>query len=153
MSAGRFVQVGEPRDIYEAPANRFVADFIGTVNLFEGTLIEDLPDRCVIECPAGRFHVDHGISGFAGQRFAVALRPEKIELSDLQPTADERNCFPGRVASAAYFGASSLYRIALADGSQLQVSVPNADRHGDAIAVGAEVFARFAGNAVVVLPN
>ena len=152
MSAGRFVQVGQPRDIYEAPANRFVADFIGTVNLFDGVLVEDMPDRCVIECAAGRFHVDHGISGFTGQRFAVALRPEKIGLSAQPGQADEPNCLAGRVVSGAYFGASSLYRVALGDGSQLQVSVPNADRHGDAIAVGTTVYARFAGNAVVVLP-
>jgi len=153
MSAGRFVQVGAPREIYETPATRFVADFIGTVNLFEGTLVEDEADHCVIDTAAGRFLVGHGITGSIGQRLSVAVRPEKIELSAQAPERPDANCFHGRVLETAYFGATSLYRVALADGSKLQVSVPNAERHGDVIKVGALVYAHCSAEALVVLPT
>jgi len=151
MSAGSFVQVGAPREIYETPANRFVADFIGTVNLFDGTLVEDEPDHCVIDTPAGRFYIGHGITGVKGQRLSVALRPEKIELSTEAPADTSANCLKGRVMESAYFGAVSLYRIALADGSRLQVSVPNSERHGVAIKVGTDVHATCSADALVVL--
>ncbi len=153
MSAGRFVQVGAPREIYETPANRFVADFIGTVNLFDGILVEDEADHCVIETPAGRFYVGHGITGVKGQRLSVALRPEKIEMATEPPERTDANCLQGRVIESAYFGASSLYRVALADGSRLQVSVPNSQRHGEIIGVGSSVYARCSADALVVLVN
>jgi putrescine transport system ATP-binding protein len=157
MSAGRIVQVGAPREIYEMPANRFVADFIGNVNIFDGVLVEDAPDHCVIETVHARFHVGHGITGIEGQRIAVALRPEKIAVGTAPPpdpgagAKAGANCLRGRVAEAAYFGAHSSYRVALADGTRLQVSVPNSDRYGDPIAVGTDVFAWFDSDAIVVL--
>ena len=151
MSAGSFVQVGPPREIYETPGNRFVADFIGTVNLFDGALVEDEPDHCVIETAVGRFYVGHGITGVKGQRLSVALRPEKIELSTTAPADTRNNCFPGRVLECAYFGATSLYRVCLSDGSRLQVSVPNTERHGEVIKVGSDVYATCAPDALVVL--
>ncbi|SPE35928.1 putrescine transporter subunit: ATP-binding component of ABC superfamily [Burkholderiales bacterium] len=153
MSAGRLVQVGAPREIYETPATRFVADFIGTVNLFDGMLVEDEADHCVIEAPAGRFFVGHGITGVKGQRLSVALRPEKIEIATRAPEGTQYNCLQGRVVESAYFGASSLYRVALADGTRLQVSVPNSERHGEVIAVGTEVFASCRPESLVVLVN
>jgi len=151
MSAGSFVQVGAPREIYETPGNRFVADFIGTVNLFDGALVEDEPDHCVIETPVGRFYVGHGITGVKGQRLSVALRPEKIELSTTAPADTGSNCFKGRVVECAYFGATSLYRVLLADGTRLQVSVPNTERHGEVITVGSDVYATCTPDSLVVL--
>ncbi len=153
MSSGQFLQVGRPREIYETPNCRFVADFIGNVNLFEGTLTEDEPDYCVIQTPQGRFHVGHGISGVLGQQLAVALRPEKIDLSTSAPQDPGANCLRGRVVDAAYFGASSLYRVTLDGGMRIQVMVPNIERHGQAITAGAEVYATCADDALVVLAD
>lgn len=153
MSAGRLVQVGAPREIYETPTSRFVADFIGTVNLFDGVLIEDEVDHCVIETPVGRFFIGHGITGVRGQRLSVALRPEKIEISTQAPERTDVNCLQGNVVESAYFGATSLYRVALRDGTRLQVSVPNAERHGVAITVGTQVYASCSPDALVVLVN
>jgi putrescine transport system ATP-binding protein len=153
MSAGRFLQVGRPHEIYETPNCRFVADFIGTVNLFEGVLIEDEPDHCVIDAPQGRFLVGHGITGVKGQRLSVALRPEKIELTTAPPTDPTYNCLQGRAVDRAYFGASSLYRLQLTDGTRLQVSVPNTERHGESIPVGASVYATCGADALVVLTS
>jgi putrescine transport system ATP-binding protein len=153
MSAGRLVQVGAPREIYETPGNRFVADFIGTVNLFEGVLVEDEPDHCVVETPVGRFFVGHGITGVKGQKLSVALRPEKIDISSQAPERTDRNCLQGKVLESAYFGAMSLYRVGLSDGTRLQVSVPNSERHGRVIAVGTQVYASCSPDALVVLTS
>jgi putrescine transport system ATP-binding protein len=153
MSAGRLVQVGAPREIYETPSSRFVADFIGTVNLFDGTLVEDEPDHCVVQTSAGRFYVSHGITGVKGQRLSVAVRPEKIEIAMQAPARTAANCFQGKVQESAYFGASSLYRVVLNDGSKLQVTVPNSERHGDVIKVGSAVYAYCSAESLVVLVN
>jgi len=153
MSTGRLVQVGAPREIYETPTSRFVADFIGTVNLFDGVLTEDEVDHCVIETPVGRFYIGHGITGVKGQRLSVALRPEKIEISTQTPPRADANCLVGQVVESAYFGATSLYRVALGDGTRLQVSVPNAQRHGEAITVGTQVYASCSPDSLVVLVN
>ena len=81
MSEGRFLQVGAPAEIYETPATRFVADFIGNVNLMDGTLAVDEADHVVIDCADCRHYVGHGISGSEGMAVTVALRPEKIHVS------------------------------------------------------------------------
>ena len=83
MNHGEIVQVGTPSDIYEYPNSRFVADFIGSVNMFEGRLIEDEPDHVRIESEdlGGTFFVDHGVSAPPGAIVWVAVRPEKIALS------------------------------------------------------------------------
>ena len=57
MSKGRVLQVGSPEEVYEHPANRFVADFIGNVNLFDGKLSVDQPDRCAVQTAIGEIHV------------------------------------------------------------------------------------------------
>ena len=80
MSEGRFLQVGAPAEIYETPASRFVADFIGNVNLMDGTLVEDEADHVVVDCGDMRHRVGHGITGTRGMAVTVALRPEKIRI-------------------------------------------------------------------------
>jgi putrescine transport system ATP-binding protein len=151
MSAGKLVQVGAPREIYETPSSRFVADFIGNVNLFDGLLVEDEVDHCVVETAVGRFYVGHGITGVKGQRLSIALRPEKIEIATQAPARTEFNCLSGRVIESAYFGAVSVYRVLLSDGSRLQVSEPNSERHGEVIRVGTDVYATCSPDALVVL--
>jgi putrescine transport system ATP-binding protein len=151
MSGGKLLQVGRPNEIYETPNCRFVADFIGNVNLFDGTLEEDETDHCVIGTPHGRFYVGHGITGVLGQAATVALRPEKIELQPQAPPDTSTNCLHGRIAERAYFGASSLYRVQLDSGMRLQVSVPNTERHAALMPVGSEVYATCAPDSMVVL--
>ena len=74
------LQIGTPADIYETPATRFVADFIGNVNLMDGTLAEDEADHCVIDCE-DRSYVGHGITGTAGHGGAGRGAAEKIHLA------------------------------------------------------------------------
>ena len=83
MNRGEIVQVGTPRQIYEFPASRFVADFIGSVNLFEGQLTEDEQDHVRVHCEelGAPVYVDHGMSAPPLALCWVAVRPEKIVLS------------------------------------------------------------------------
>ena len=82
MNAGRIMQVGAPDEIYEQPANRFTAEFIGSVNLIEGKIEEDEPDHVTIRSPvlADPIWVGHGQTGYEGMDVGFALRPEKITL-------------------------------------------------------------------------
>ncbi len=137
MSEGRFLQVGAPSDIYETPATRFVADFIGNVNLMPGTLTEDHPDHVVIECADCKHYVGHGITGTEGMAVTVALRPEKIRIArqPLPPADGEPagglNRVRGTVKDLSYFGSFTVYHLALASGLVLKISESNTERHRD----------------------
>jgi putrescine transport system ATP-binding protein len=151
MSEGRFLQVGAPGDIYETPATRFVADFIGNVNLMDGTLDVDDVDHCVIGCADCRHYVGHGITGTEGMAVTVALRPEKIGLTREQP-AGEFNQVRGTVKEMAYFGSFTVFHLVLASGAMLKVSMANTQRHRDgALTWGDEVWAHWSDSAHVVL--
>ncbi len=137
MSEGRFLQVGAPADIYETPSTRFVADFIGNVNLMDGKLTDDHPDHVLIECADCKHYVGHGITGTEGMNVTVALRPEKIQLGrDIQPPADGEpdggfNRVKGTVKDLSYFGSFTVYHLALPSGQVLKVSQSNTERHRD----------------------
>ncbi|MCZ4314045.1 polyamine ABC transporter ATP-binding protein [Comamonadaceae bacterium G21597-S1] len=128
MSKGRVLQVGSPEEVYEHPANRFVADFIGNVNLFEGRLSVDEADRCAATTGIGEIHIGHGVSGTLNMRMAVAVRPEKMQIGKSRPAAD-KNVFTGKVKEIAYFGSYNTYIVAASDGSQVRVTESNTSRH------------------------
>ncbi|MDL2354645.1 MAG: polyamine ABC transporter ATP-binding protein [Pseudomonadota bacterium] len=160
MSEGRILQVGAPGEIYETPNCRFVADFIGSVNLFEGALVEDEADHVVIDSAEGRHYVSHGITGTAGMRVAVAVRPEKIVLQAqpparalrASPREDGSNCVAGEIAAIAYFGNETRYQLRLDSGMALRVARTNDARNDTAqFQRGQRVFAWWDGSDVVVL--
>ena len=151
MSEGRFLQVGAPGEIYETPATRFVADFIGNVNLMDGTLDVDATDHCIIGTADCRHHVGHGITGSEGMAVTVALRPEKISLSKAKPEGDF-NQVQGTVKEMSYFGSFTVFHLQLASGATLKVSMANTQRHRDeAITWGDSVWACWSESAHVVL--
>jgi putrescine transport system ATP-binding protein len=133
MSEGKVLQVGAPSDIYETPATRFVADFIGNVNLMDGTVAVDEPDHCVIDCSDLRHYVGHGITGSLGMPVSVAVRPEKIHLSPELPAGtgddDTHNCVRGTVKNLSYFGSFTVYHLELASGRVIKISQNNTQRH------------------------
>ena len=160
MSEGRFLQVGAPAEIYETPANRFVADFIGNVNLMDGTLIEDEIDHVRVRCAdctqVIRKRVGHGITGTEGMAVSVALRPEKIRIfRDAPSPADAGyNQVRGTVKDMAYFGSFTVYHLALASGAVLKISASNTERHREhAVHVGAIAWASWSPTAQVVLTS
>ncbi|MGK5062247.1 ABC transporter ATP-binding protein [Janthinobacterium sp. LB3P112] len=137
MSEGRILQVGAPGEIYETPNCRFVADFIGSVNLFDGRITEDEPDHVVIATADGEHYVSHGITGNLGMDVSVAVRPEKIGIQIAPPAFEERaspaehgyNCAQGVIVAMAYFGNETSYHVRLDSGTVVKVSRTNAARH------------------------
>ncbi len=154
MSDGRLVQVGGPRDLYEFPANRFVAQFIGAVNLFDGVVIEDEPGHARMRCDEAGcvIHVSHGVTGTLGQTVYLAIRPEKINLGHVKPDAEE-NVAPGTVDEVAYLGNLSVYQVRLDTGRLVHVTLPNLDRHeGTIFEAGDAVYCSWGAASAVVLP-
>lgn len=128
MSKGRVLQVGTPQEIYEFPSSRFVADFIGNVNLLDGTLTTDEPDRCAITGSLGEMQVGHGISGVLGMPVTLAVRPEKISIGKQRPAGVDYNLFRGRVTEIAYFGSYNTFIVVASDGSRIKITEPNGTR-------------------------
>ncbi|RVT48990.1 ABC transporter ATP-binding protein [Rubrivivax albus] len=151
MSEGRFLQVGPPGEIYETPSSRFVADFIGNVNLMDGTLAVDEPDHVIIDSADCRHYVGHGITGNEGMAVTVALRPEKIHVSRQKPS-DDFNTTRGTIKEMSYFGSFTVYHLQLASGAMLKVSQANVQRHkDDELTWGDEVWAHWSRSAHIVL--
>jgi spermidine/putrescine ABC transporter ATP-binding subunit len=137
MQRGLLQQVASPSDLYEFPASRFVADFIGSVNMLEGALVVDEPDHAEVAVPgiAHPVFLDHGVTGAAGTALWLALRPEKIELHKASPQPPSlgdapagRNAVAGTITHIAYLGSESLYEVTLADGQRLKALRSNLTR-------------------------
>lgn len=162
MSEGKILQIGAPNDIYETPNCRFVADFIGTVNLFKGTVTRDEPDHVVIETPECKHYVSHGITGTEGMGVHVAVRPEKMSISANPPADTEResmaevgfNVAQGVIDDLAYLGSLTTYHVKLETGMLVKVTHTNAARHtATHLTWGDKVFVWWCGSDVVVLTS
>jgi putrescine transport system ATP-binding protein len=130
MDEGRFLQVGTPKEIYEYPRSRFVADFIGTINTFDGMVDNIDNDLIVVNCgdlpvPVTALKPE-GVS--VGDRVCIAVRPEKIFINVEEPREDGAISMPATVHDLGYFGIRSLYRIRLQNGQIIQVSRQNQRR-------------------------
>lgn len=134
MHRGKFVQIGEPEEIYEHPACRYSAEFIGSVNIFKGLLRETLEDGLVIESPGllQPLKVTLQQSVLDNVPVYVALRPEKISLTSQVP-ADGYNYATGEVIHIAYLGDLSIYHVRLASGQVISAQLQNANRHREAV--------------------
>ena len=129
MDAGEIRQIGSPLEVYEQPNSRMTAEFIGSVNVFEGTLSVDEPSHLQIssqdlDVP---IYVSHGVSGAAGMDIAFAVRPEKLRVSRDKPAADF-NFSQGSIEDIAYLGSHSIYHIKLRSGKIALASVANSQR-------------------------
>ena len=139
MNRGLLQQVATPSDLYEFPNSRFVADFIGSVNMFEGRLEVDEPDHAVVVSPdlPTRVFLDHGVTGAHESTVWVALRPEKIELHKrgegrappvLEDTPEGCNLVPGVIRQIAYLGSESVYEVAVEGGRSVKALRSNLTR-------------------------
>jgi len=160
MSEGKILQIGKPVEIYETPNCRFVADFIGSVNLFKGQVGVDGPDHVVIASPECKHYVSHGITGTDAMEVHVAVRPEKIAIQTTEPRADERdsaaevgfNQTQGVIEEIAYLGSLTTYHVKLENGFMVKVNHTNSARHATtALTWGDKVFVWWCGSDVVVL--
>jgi putrescine transport system ATP-binding protein len=156
MDRGQVVQVGTPAQIYEFPCSRFVADFVGTTNLFEGTVSACEPGLITVDCAeaGGSLLVDDEGRFTVGQRVWVALRPEKVRLGKQPVNAVRVNQLRGTVWELGYLGNRSTYRIKTATGKLVTVFAQNERRTSEAaIDWSDEVFVSWSADAAVLLQS
>ena len=151
MNEGSFLQVGTPAEIYETPTTKFVASFVGSVNLLPGTIIRDEADHVLIQGDDCMQYIGHGVTGYEGMEVTVAIRPEKIDLSFERPQG-ENNMVHGEVAELSYFGSYTMYHVRMASGAMLRVHIENDERvHTDVPTWGDKVWAWWPDDSQVVL--
>jgi len=126
MDHGRIVQVATPADIYEAPNSRYVADFIGDVNILEGRVSRRAPLALTWAEGAPPVFADTDLDLADGQTAYLAIRPEKMAISSEEPAAE--NKVQGTVLDIAYLGNISTYHVELAGGQVLKAQTANTDR-------------------------
>ncbi len=127
MNNGVILQIGSPTEVYEFPGNRFVADFLGSINLFEG-VVESIDGPLVVKTEAGpMMELEARGEVSAGQKVAVAVRPEKIAIGKERPSQSMNACH-GQVVEIAYQGSVSIYRVKLDGGYMARVNAQNETR-------------------------
>ena len=130
MEHGGFLQVGAPKEVYEYPTSRYVADFIGTINLLEGTVDSTAKGELMVSVPelaiTPRAYSDLPLR--KGDAVCVAIRPEKIYISQDEPDDSEKPRVAGVIEDFGYLGNLSLYRVRLASGKIILVSAQNRRR-------------------------
>ena len=134
MNAGRLQQVAAPRELYEAPATRWVAGFVGDINLFDGEVTSHGYHRLTVATrDGGNIVVAEPRAPVAGTAVTVAIRPEKIRLSRRGPAPDADhapsiNRLEGAVTDVGYLGGSTVYKVKLDSGAVVRASVANTAR-------------------------
>jgi putrescine transport system ATP-binding protein len=158
MDSGRLRQVATPRQLYEAPASRWVAEFVGDVNVIDGQVQSRAESRWIIATrDAGTIVAAAPQQPTESTAICVAIRPEKIKLSRRGPAADAvqagvLNRLEGVVTDVSYLGGLTTYQVKLDSGASLRASLANTARLDiDAYGVGDRVVAWFAPDDCVVL--
>jgi spermidine/putrescine ABC transporter ATP-binding subunit len=165
MRDGAIQQVGAPADLYERPASRFVADFIGQVNLIEGVVVSDGPAGATLRAEALdiAIHASRSLAVPVGARVWAAIRPETIALHEARgedpppappdaPAGCNRVC--GVVSATTYLGGQSLFEVALACGACVKVTRPNLRQEDrQAFAVGQPVWLTWPACAAALLKS
>jgi spermidine/putrescine ABC transporter ATP-binding subunit len=140
MHRGLLAQVATPADLYEFPNSRFVADFVGSVNMFEGVLDKDEQDHAIVRAPelAAPVYLDHGVTGAKGSTVWVALRPEKIEMHKraegssamkMEDAPAGTNVVAGAIKDIVYLGSETIFEIELESGRRVKTFRSNLTRY------------------------
>jgi putrescine transport system ATP-binding protein len=129
MDHGRLIQVATPTEIYERPNSRWVADFIGDINLIEGRVVDaGASGTGIASTAAGQLRGLACPEARPSDTVWVALRPEKIRIGRQPPPTAGENCVAGQVENIAYLGDLSVYKVRLDTGSVLKAAVANVTR-------------------------
>jgi putrescine transport system ATP-binding protein len=132
MDKGKVIQVATPAEVYEAPASRFIADFVGTVNMFEGKVTGRDGASTTIDAGNGlSIRTDNGGDAVSGNTVWYAVRPEKIRVSSKKPEDQSLNAAEGEVWDVAYLGDMTVFHIKLDDGRIVRTSLINSQRLTD----------------------
>ncbi len=128
LDKGEVMQVATPTEVYEAPTSRFVANFVGNVNMFEGKVAaSDATTARITGASGAQIVIDSAGAAAAGADVAFAIRPEKIKVSSKRP-AEAVNALEGEVYDIAYLGDMTVYHVKLDDGQVVRASMLNAAR-------------------------
>jgi putrescine transport system ATP-binding protein len=129
MDQGRLIQVATPPEIYEQPNSRWVADFIGDVNLIEGRVVGGgLAGLVIASADAGQLRATSPAEAKPGDAVAIALRPEKVRITQEPPVSAGENCVAGQVWDIGYLGDLSIYKVRLDNGFIMKATVANMRR-------------------------
>ncbi|MBI3436960.1 MAG: ABC transporter ATP-binding protein [Proteobacteria bacterium] len=128
MDRGRLMQVAEPSELYEQPNSRWVAGFIGEVNLIEGRVAALEPGIAVVAALGGHFRVGATAGVGPGDSVCIAVRPEKVRVANAPAAAPTDNCLAGSVVDIGYLGGMSSYQVRVADGFLVRAAIANATR-------------------------
>ncbi len=160
MQDGEFVQLGTPSQVYESPCNRYVAEFFGTVNLFEAQVVSvqstaDSEDRMLsveMKKTGEKLNIVDKYEHSCGDPITLGVRPEKISISPASPQGDNQVIFKGVVEDLAYYGNRSIYRVRTHCGQIIQVGAQNYQRSEQlTIEWDDEVFVSWQANSSLVL--
>jgi spermidine/putrescine ABC transporter ATP-binding subunit len=157
MRDGRVLQLGPPRELYERPRTRFVADFVGTNNLVPGTVVETANGTVTVDTGLGRLRArppGEGESPPVGRPAVLAIRPENmtIDVAGAGPTSGDGNRCSGRIQLAAYLGNTLRYDVEAAGGLTLKADVRDAWHH-EPLPRGTPVTLGFLPSVTLVLPD
>ncbi|MDT4736236.1 ABC transporter ATP-binding protein [Bradyrhizobium sp. WYCCWR 12699] len=160
MKSGKLAQVASARELYEAPRSRWIAEFVGDVNLFDGeTKLRDGHRLVVGTRDAGTLVVAEPREPVGAGRFSIAIRPEKVKLSRRGPVSEAGrenaiNALDGVIADICYLGGTTTYKVKLDAGGTVQASVANSARLDvDAYSLNQHVVAWFSPDDCVVLQS
>ena len=156
MDAGRLEQVATPRDLYETPASRWIGEFVGDINLFDGQVGATEAGRLAVATRDGTLYVAEPRTPPTRSVVCVAIRPEKVKLSRRGPTAEGANVstfnrLEGVITDVGYLGGLTTYRVKLDSGVVVRCSVANTTRIVDTYAAGQRVVVWFAPHDCLVL--
>jgi putrescine transport system ATP-binding protein len=152
MDRGRIIQVATPPEIYEAPASRFIADFVGSVNLFEGKVTARDNGVASIDSAGFAIRADNADAAADGSTVWFAVRPEKIKVTSKRPDASGLNAAEGEIWDIAYVGDMTLFHVRLDDGRIVRTSLVNSQRASqDPLTWNDRAWVSFAPDAGVVL--
>jgi putrescine transport system ATP-binding protein len=154
MNAGGFVQIGTPSEVYEYPQNYFVADFFGSINTFDATVVSNEPGfvTVALDKSGTQIRVQHEPPLAEGSQVMIGVRPEKLLISQDKPSDSQYTVTPGVVEDLAYLGNHSIYRVRSQTGRIIQVSSQNYQRSAQLLLEwGDDVFLSWDSSCSVVL--
>ncbi|WP_425908660.1 ABC transporter ATP-binding protein [Nitrobacter sp. TKz-YC02] len=157
MNAGRLEQVATPRQLYEAPNSRWIAEFVGGINIIDGEVESCDAGRVTVATPAGQVTAAAPVQALTTDQVCVAIRPEKVRLSRGEATSDAGhaagiNRLEGVISGISYLGGQTRYQVRLDRGALLSASVANnVRREVDAYDKAERVVVCFASDDCMVL--
>lgn len=142
MSRGKIEQIGTPQEIYRTPATRFVAEFLGSSNIFQGTLVRDDRGVVVLDTPFGSFETDGSSKAQPGATATMTVLDTKTHLAATKP-AGVRNVLPVRMIGEEFVGATATIYLETEGGQEIRVQKGHDELSALPLEIGKQLFAHW----------